>query len=381
MSMNDILIRKVAYDCRYYIGDRPCIWHKEKGHVCICEHYDPIKGNLIIIKLDAMGDVLRTTCLLPVIGGLWPGMRVTWITRAESAQLLANNPYISEVLTYGPDALVHLAARTFDKVLNLDAGRISAALASMANSPEKIGYILSDEGYVIGTNPAAEVWLKMGIFDDLKKANQRTYQDIMCSIAGLPTDGIRYVLELTEEEINKGRNHLHEMGVDLEKNIIGIFTGGGGRWAQKQWIEERFIELILKLKQELGQSSVILLIGGPQEKEQNQRILSRVQGCVVDVGCDNSVRHIASLIRSCTVLLSGDSLPMHIALSMGRRVVVLFGPTSHAEIELFGLGEKVFADLDCLVCYKQVCDCKPNCMELITIDMVRQAILRQLSVS
>ncbi|MBW6504121.1 glycosyltransferase family 9 protein [bacterium] len=318
---------------------------------------------------------------MPVISKVWPGMRVTWITRAESIQLLANNPYITEILPYGTDALVHLAARTFDKVINLDAGRISAALASMANAKEKIGYIVSDEGYVIGTNPAAEVWLKMGVFDDLKKANQRTYQEIMCSIAGLPTDGIRYVFELTEEEINNGRDQLQKMGVDLEKNIIGIFTGGGGRWVQKQWIEERFIDLILNLKQELGQSAVILLIGGPQEKEQNQRISSRVQGRAVDVGCDNTVRHVASLIRSCTVLLSGDSLPMHVALSMGRRVVVLFGPTSHSEIELFGLGEKVFADLDCLVCYKQVCDCKPNCMELITVDMVKQAILRQLSLS
>jgi len=373
--------RTVAYDCKYYVGDRPCIWHKRNKVLCTCQHYDPLKGNLLIIKLDAMGDVLRTSCLLPVISKVWPGMRVTWITRAESIQLLANNPYITEILPYGTDALVHLAARTFDKVINLDAGRISAALASMANAKEKIGYIVSDEGYVIGTNPAAEVWLKMGVFDDLKKANQRTYQEIMCSIAGLPTDGIRYVFELTEEEINNGRDQLQKMGVDLEKNIIGIFTGGGGRWVQKQWIEERFIDLILNLKQELGQSAVILLIGGPQEKEQNQRISSRVQGRAVDVGCDNTVRHVASLIRSCTVLLSGDSLPMHVALSMGRRVVVLFGPTSHSEIELFGLGEKVFADLDCLVCYKQVCDCKPNCMELITVDMVKQAILRQLSLS
>ena len=328
-----------------------------------------------------MGDVLRTTCLLPVIGRVWPVMRVTWITRAESIQLLANNQYITEVLQYGPDAIAHLAARKFEKVLNLDAGRISATLASMAKTKEKIGYILSDEGFVIGTNPAAEDWLKMGIFDDLKKANQRTYQEIMCSIAGLPTEGIRYVLDLTKGEIENGGQHLRRLGVDARKNIIGIHTGGGGRWSQKQWIEERFIELIGKLNRELGQSGVILLLGGPEEKELNNRILSKVGPCVIDVGCDNTVRHLAALICSCSVVLSGDSLPMHIALAMGRRVVVLFGPTSHTEIELFGLGEKVIPDLDCIVCYKQVCDCKPNCMESITVDMVEQAVLRQLSLS
>ena len=379
--MSNVLFRRVAYDCRYYLGDRPCIWHKKRGYLCICDQYLPLKGNLLIIKLDAMGDVLRTTCLLPAIGRVWPGMRVTWITRAESIQLLANNQYITEILPYGPDAIVHLAAREFEKVLNLDAGRISATLASMAKANEKIGYILSDEGFVIGTNPAAEDWLKMGIFDDIKKANQRTYQEIMCSIAGLPTDGIQYVLELTEGEIESGRQHLQRLGVDPGKKIIGIHTGGGGRWLQKQWIEERFIELIVHLNRELGQSGVILLLGGPEEKEQNKRILSKVERLVINVGCDNTVRHLAALIRSCSVVLSGDSLPMHIALAMRRRVVVLFGPTSHSEIELFDQGEKVIPDLDCIVCYKQVCDCKPNCMELITVDMVKQAVLRQLSLS
>jgi heptosyltransferase-2 len=70
---------------------------------------------------------------------------------------------------------------------------------------------------------------------------------------------------------------------------------------------------------------------------------------------------------------------MHIALAMGRRVVVLFGPTSHEEIELFGLGEKVIPDLDCLVCYKRECDFIPNCMNSITVNMVLQAVFRQLS--
>ena len=57
--------RPVAFDCRYFLGDRPCVWHKRTGVVCECEHYERVTGRVLIIKLDAMGDVLRTTCLLP----------------------------------------------------------------------------------------------------------------------------------------------------------------------------------------------------------------------------------------------------------------------------------------------------------------------------
>jgi heptosyltransferase-2 len=56
---------------------------------------------------------------------------------------------------------------------------------------------------------------------------------------------------------------------------------------------------------------------------------------------------------------------------------VLFGPTSAVEIEMYGLGEKVVPHMDCLSCYKPTCDFVPNCMELITTDMVEAAVERQ----
>jgi len=171
--------RRVAYDCQYYLGDRPCRWHKEGGVLCECEHYRSFKESLLIIKLDAMGDVLRTTCLLPIMISAWPGIRITWITREESVLLLAGNPYITEVIPYGTDALVHLSSRTFDRLINLDAGKISTGLASATNAREKIGYIMHEKGYVVGTNANAEEWLRMGIFDDLKRENKRSYQEIM----------------------------------------------------------------------------------------------------------------------------------------------------------------------------------------------------------
>jgi heptosyltransferase-2 len=224
-------------------------------------------------------------------------------------------------------------------------------------------------------------WLRMGIFDDLKKNNQRTYQEIMCSILDIPVDGMKYILELKDGEKEKGREHLAHLQLDFNKNIIGIHTGGGDRWALKQWHEERFIDLIRELSEWKGREVQILLFGGPSERERNLRIRERLNIPVFDAGCDNNVRHFASLISYCTVVVTGDSLAMHIALAMNRRVVVLFGPTSNKEIELFGNGEKIIPDMECLVCYKPVCDFVPNCMDLISVDAVKKSIIRQLTMS
>jgi ADP-heptose:LPS heptosyltransferase len=218
----------------------------------------------------------------------------------------------------------------------------------------------------------------MGIFDDLKKQNRRTYQEIMCSILGLPTDEMAYVLELAAHELAAATHHLGELGIDLDKRLIGIHTGGGERWRWKQWHSERFRALAEELRYSLSDDTQIVLFGGPAEREINREISQRLRGSVFDAGCDNSVRHFAALLSNCTVALSGDTLAMHVALAVGCRVVTLFGPTSNAEIELFGRGEKVVPQLDCLVCYKQECDFSPNCMDMISVDVVREAVLRQL---
>src|SRR6516164_11184299 len=121
--------REIAFDCRFFLGDRPCVWHKTTGVLCTCDHYQRIDQRILMIKLDAMGDVLRTTALLPALAEARPAAAITWITRRESRPLLERNPYITEILDYGEDAMAQLAVRIFDRVINLDAGKPSAALA------------------------------------------------------------------------------------------------------------------------------------------------------------------------------------------------------------------------------------------------------------
>jgi ADP-heptose:LPS heptosyltransferase len=368
--------RDIAFDCRFFLGDRPCVWHKTTGVLCTCDHYQKIEQRLLIIKLDAMGDVLRTTALLPALAEAHPRAAITWITRRESRPLLERNPYITEVLNYGEDALVQLQARTFDRVINLDAGKISSALATVANAKQKDGFILDTRGCVQPTNAAARKWLEMGLFDDLKRRGTRTYQDLMLEIVGLRGAPNRYVFELTDEERARGRTHLEQRGVDFARPVIGLNTGAGGRWQLKQWREEGYLELVERLARR--HSAQFVLLGGPEERERHQLLIARSRVPLIDSGCDNPVRHFAAIVATCGLIVAGDTLAMHLSLALARRTIVLFGPTSAAEIEMYGLGEKVLPQMGCLACYKNTCDFVPNCMDLITTDMVEAAVDRQL---
>jgi heptosyltransferase-2 len=326
-----------------------------------------------------MGDVLRTTCLLPLIAGEHPRASISWVTRPESTPLLENNPYLANVVTYGPDALAHLLSRSFDRVINLDAGRVSAELATIARGWRKDGFVLDGAGRVVATNEAARGWLSMGLFDDLKRDNTQTYQSLMAGILGLPDEGHRYVFRLSESERSRAREHLLNLGVDLGAPVVGVNPGAGGRWELKKWREQGFVSLIDWLHEDLGVQ--VLLLGGRAEEPGIERLKERVSVPVFDAGCDNEVRHFAALMGHCGVIVLGDTLAMHLGLALGRRVVVLFGPTSAAEIELYGLGEKVVPEMECLACYKATCDFIPNCMDLISFEMVAGAVRRQLELA
>jgi heptosyltransferase-2 len=269
--------------------------------------------------------------------------------------------------------------RRFDRVINLDASRVSASLAAAAQASRKDGFVLASGGHVQATNTAARQWLEAGIFDDLKREGTVTYQDRMAAILGVEGFAHRYVLHLRPDETVRAREHLISVGFRLTQLAVGLNTGAGGRWPLKQWREEAYVDLIRRFNEKHDVQFVLL--GGPEEAERNERIRKACGVPVVDPGCQNPIRHFAALVQHCDVLVTGDTLAMHIALALQRRAVILFGPTSAPEIETYGLGEKVLPDMTCLSCYKTSCDFVPNCMDLISVDMVKEAVERQLSIA
>ena len=125
----------------------------------------------------------------------------------------------------------------------------------------------------------------------------------------------------------------------------------------------------------------LVLLGGPSEEDRHERLKAKSPVRLIDSGCGNPVRHFAAIVDHCDVVVTGDTLAMHIALARKKRAVVVFGPTSAPEIELYGLGEKVIPDMGCLSCYKTSCDFVPNCMDLISTDMMEAAVARQLEIA
>jgi heptosyltransferase-2 len=101
-----------------------------------CPEYDRVGTRILIIKLDALGDVLRTTCVLRPLKQAFPDSHVTWITGPGAVTLLKEIPEIDVVMPADWRALAHLQTARFDRVYGFDAAQESASLAAIAQVRE-----------------------------------------------------------------------------------------------------------------------------------------------------------------------------------------------------------------------------------------------------
>lgn len=287
----------------------------------------------LIIKLGAMGDVLRTTTILRALPG-----PVTWVTRPAAIPLLEHIPQIAEIIAFGDDTAERLRGRHFRLAACLDDEPEACRLLDAITWDRHVGSYLQDGRVLYGDS--ARSWYDMGLIsrfgktraDELKRENKRSYQDHLFTMFGLQFRGEDYVFGTPRVEADR-----HRVGVEMRADA---------RWRWKRWVE--YPELIAAL---------------------------RADGCdVVVFEQREDLRDFIADVNRCSVVVTGDTLTMHIALALGKRTVAVFGPTSAPEIHGYGRLTSIVSPIECISCYLRDCDIKPNCMERIPLERMHDAV-------
>lgn len=358
-------------DCKYFFlpGDRPCTFHKQHGTVCDnCTHYTPIKEKILIIKRDAMGDVLRTTFLLHIFKKQYPNAFITWIVSMQSRDVLVRNPLIDRIVT-DDAALTMLLAETFDFVINLDLDRESVACASLARATQKkFGFVLDEKGCVLPCNDTAAYWLTMSAFDTIKKANRYTYQTLAARTCEQEFSHEPIIVPLDAKEVAYAQTFAAQHNPD-RKPIVGLNIGSGTRWIAKRLPLQHWKTIATHL---VSNNFSVWIFGGKAEAQLEKELL-RVP-YIVSTGTNNSVARFFALLNCVDYAITGDTMALHAALGLGKKVVALFGPTSHHEIEMYGQGIQLVTPRDCAGCYALSCPHEYECLEPVTPKNIFEAL-------
>ncbi len=374
-SFAHIALDQIKTDCRFYSGYKPC--HKNDG--CPeCPHYDPRGAEILIIKLGAMGDALRSKCLLTGLKRTYPQSWITWLT-ASGSEPIVRDPLVNEVRAFTPAGLLALEGRRFDVLICLDKDAEALALSRKLSASRKLGYAPTDHNRVTVWNEGSMHALRLGLSDELKyHQNTLTHQQILYDMVELEYQNDEYNLTISNTARTSAEKRLAAIGIPRDKPIIGVNTGCGPVFATKAWTVEGFSALIESLGRRGDMR--LLLLGGPREASLHAELMSRAgelaDQTVFDSGTDNSLEVFFALVENTNVVLSSDSLAMHVGIALNKQVVAFFGPTCHQEVDLFGRGEKLITDYGCSPCYLKECDVRPSCMQALTAQSVEAAVLR-----
>ena len=312
--------------------------------------------NLLILKTAALGDVLRTTSILPGLHERYPGANVTWVTAPGAVPLVRTHPLVRTVVELEADSMesvratiARLSPTLWARVISLDDETGVARVASAVTSRRLSGAYLRPDGSLAYT-PDTAPWFDMGLLSvhgksaaDMRKIqNRQSHPEIHADMLGVRMG--KPALHLTPESREFAGDFAERHRLDSRRPIVGLNTGAGDRWTSKQLDVERTVDVARRVHEARDGRAVFLVLGGPAETERNQQILAglvRADLPHCDGGTGNALLEFAALVGLCDTLLSSDSLALHLAVALGTRVVAFFAPTSAAEIELYGRGGKV----------------------------------------
>ena len=351
-------------DCRFFRGDIPCRPHKQLGVHCIdeqgqdCPHYERVTSRILIIKLGAIGDVIRTTPLLHKIKETYPQAQVWWLTLTPDVVPRT----VDVILPFTPQSLATLGATRFNILYNLDKDREACALAASVQADIKKGFTLRD-GKAAPIDKDAVPKYMTGVFDDLNKANTISYPQEIFEMCGFTFAGEEYILDA---QTDRG----YSWKLPKKKKIVGLNTGCGGRWTSRLCAEKNWVALATKLKRA---GYLPLLLGGEQEHEKNRRI-ARKSGAVYFGHFP--LQQFIHEVDQCDLVVTAVTMAMHITIGLHKKIVLFNNIFNRNEFELYGRGEILEPEFACTCYYSPVC---PNdCMQYVSVDRVFKSVKRLL---
>jgi len=329
--------------------------------------------NILVVKLSSIGDVVHSLPFLEVVKEKFPHARIDWLIEEESFQILNGHAAVDRVIVSRRKAwqkkvkkvsewlpvlreaaqfLKELREYEYDLVVDLQGLFKSGILVGLSRGERKIGMAGAREGVPVDYDQhAVDRYMEMARYLGCRHSSWN---------GGIP---------VLEADIRMVKALLNSNG--LEKTPF-VAVNPMARWKTKLWKPESFAVLADRLCNEL--SCRIIFTGSGQDREVIKDISDMMKEKPLNLAGRTSLKELACLYAACSVLVTTDTGPMHIAAAMGCRVVALFGPTDPRRTGPYGeCHEVIRADVECSPCFKKKCD-HMSCMKQITVERCFEAV-------
>lgn len=330
--------------------------------------------SILVVRLGALGDLVHALPAVAALRAAWPDARIDWLVDARYAALLAMVPIISGAVVVGapagasaPGVLRALRRVRYDFAIDLQGLLKSAALARLAGARETVGFVASQL-----REPAASLLYTKRVRADDSGHVIRKNLSLVQSL-GVAASTIECPLTVPETaKLTEARRRL-----SLEDGSPFAMINPGAGWPNKQWPADRYGAVAAHLSRRHGLPS--LVVWGPGELAAAERVAGASLGAAAAAPA-TSVADLVALARAASLVVAGDTGPMHVAAAVGSPVVGVFGPTSPARNGPWS-GEDVCVSRfdECECHHKRRCRRPTPCIEGITVQDVVASVDRRLA--
>jgi ADP-heptose:LPS heptosyltransferase len=348
------MIESLKFDCLHFRGHIPCKPNKTGNHVCpSCQEYLPISKRILIIKLGAIGDVIRTTPLVVRFRKMYPNCHITWVTHTPD---ILPAKQIDTIYRFDFASVYAVQNMHFDIAINLDKEPEACSLLKDVDADKKYGFIWNNHHIDIATQNS-EHKLITGLFDNISKENTKHYLDEIFEICHLTFENEPYLLDVNAALAEKWKTlKLQASG----KPIVGLNTGCGKRWTTRLWPNEHWIGLCQMLRSD-GYYPVLL---GGQAEDENNKYLAEQTGAFYPGYF--SLEEFIALTSQCDVVVTQVSMMMHIVTALKIPLVLMNNIFNRNEFYLYNNGVIVEPLSGCECYYGNSCKKGESCMKEIT---------------
>lgn len=353
-------IAQVKFDCKYFRGLIPCKPNKEHLVDCSnCPYYKPWNKRILIIKLGAMGDVIRTTPLVVRYREKYGDVHFTWLTLFPD---VLPKEDIQEIYTPDAVSLYKIQGREFDIAINLDKDEEACMLLENVKAKEKYGFIWKNN-HLSAATPAAEHKIITGLYDHISIKNTKSYLEEIFEICHMNFRHEEYLLNYDKEIASKWKDIFDEKAKG--RKVVGLNTGCGNRWLTRLWPEEHWIKFI----NSLDKTKVFpVLLGGPQENEKNSMLAKKTGAWYPGTF---SLKEFISLTANLDAVVTQVSMMMHIAVGHKTPMVLMNNIFNKHEFEMYERGVIVEPESGCDCYFGNSCSRDHSCMHEMKPETIR----------
>ncbi|MBM3847421.1 MAG: glycosyltransferase family 9 protein [Verrucomicrobia bacterium] len=318
---------------------------------------------ILILKPSSLGDVIHAIPVLRLLRLRFPKAWIAWWVETSLGDLLRGDPDLDEVIPFDRAGLCTLSG----------VGGLIRSIRSMRR--QRFDWVIDLQGLARSglVAWAARGKLTVGVEDPREGAS--AFYDVRVSRPSWTTHAVDWYLEVLRVlgvPVHDRFQWLPKRGEparSIEAAKRGLFESWicvhpGARWWNKRYPIEKFESAMKEVASQWPEVGFVIL-GGAGDMLMADRLCAVAPDRSLNLTGKTTLPEMVEWIRSCRVMLTNDTGPMHVAAAMKKPVVALFGPTSPYRTGPYRQEADVIqASLPCVPCMKSRCS-RPLAIECL----------------